>query len=342
MLVLAGCGQDPAGLPTSADYSRAEQAWSDPWLAPATASVPEAGWGSPDGYVRREAGSRTTAYSTGSAQQALQREVDVARAGGWRLTGAVCGVEPTATLALGEGLEDGMAATVVARSEGPVVEVTVTGYVPHHLDRTWPSPEAVDVTCAADGGSPDGVEDVEDLALGLPLDGADDPAEPGVTAWQRDERDTAEQALVDAVNADAWVSGLGLVVGGDLTADDARRRAPTATTSTRAPLAAVVDDMTGWDLTWVACGRGRATEATARLVADDGVAVARLSGVRRRTEVTVTLPVAETPSPTWVAEVAVLEDPPCLDGPAGGPGDTGDTVAGVPVSLVGQAQPVAD
>lgn len=341
VLLLAGCSQDPAGLPTSADFSRAEQAWSDPWLAPATASVPEAGWGSPDGYVRREAGSRTTTYTSGTAQQALQREVDVARAGGWRLTGAVCGEEPTATLALGEGLEDGMAATVVARSEESVVEVTVTGFVPHHLDRAWPATPEIDALCPGDDASAEqqGVEDVDDLALGPPLDGAEDPAEPELTSWQRDARDATEQGLVDAVNADPWVSGLDLVVGGDLAADDARRRAPTAATSTRAPLASVVDRMSGWDLTWVACGSGRPTEATARLVTDDGVAVARLSGVRRSTEVTVTLPIAETPSPTWVAEVPVLADPPCLDEVAVGPGYT---VAGVPVSVVGQSQPVAD
>ena len=29
-LVLTGCGQDPAGLPTAADYDSAQRVWSDP------------------------------------------------------------------------------------------------------------------------------------------------------------------------------------------------------------------------------------------------------------------------------------------------------------------------
>ncbi len=341
-LLLGGCSQDARGLPTVADYDRAERAWSDPWLAPSRASVPEAAWGSPDGHVRREAGSRTTTYTSGTPQQALDREVEAAEAGGWRLTGLVCGAEPTAALALGEGLEDGMAATLVARREGrTTVEVTVTGYVPHHLDRSWPAPEAADLTCPADGGdaSPQGIEDTEDLVLGGPLDGADDVPEPDVTAWQQDDLSSTEKALAEAVNGDPWVRRLELVLGGDYAADDARRSAPSASTSTPAPLAEVVEDMADWDLTWITCSRGRDTEATARLVTDDGVAVARLTGLRRRTEVTVRLPLPEAPPPAWVADVPVLDDPPCLDDPVPGPAIT---VAGVPVTSVAESQPVSD
>ena len=101
-----------------------------------------------------------------------------------------------------------------------------------------------------------------------------------------------------------------------------------------------VGEMTGWDLTWVSCAQGRAAEASLRLVTDDGVAVARLSALPgRRTDVTVTLPIPEVPAPAWITEVPVLDDPPCL-GTA--PRGRRIWVAGTPVVVVTESQPVAD
>ena len=117
-LLLSSCSQDPAGLPTSVDYERAQRVWSDPWLAPDRALVPEAAWGSPDGYVRRDAGTRTTRYTSGSPEQALQREIASAQDAGWILTGLVCD-DLTASLARGTGLDDGATAVLRGRRDRP-------------------------------------------------------------------------------------------------------------------------------------------------------------------------------------------------------------------------------
>ncbi len=338
LLLLAGCSQDPAGLPTSVDYERAERVWSDPWLAPGTASVPEAGWGSPDGYVRRDAGTRTTRYTAGSPQQALQREIASAQDAGWILTGLVCdGL--TASLARGTGLDDGAIAVLEVAAAGRGAEVVVTGYVPHHLDGSWPAPStdpAFDGSCRNAAGQRPLADDV---SLGEPFDGGEEPAEPDTTTWQRESPSDEEQALLDAVNADPWVAGLGLVLDSELAADDTLRRAPTAdATATDALLADVVADMAGWELTWMSCGRGRATEATARLVTDDGVAVARLTGLPDRTDVTVTLPLPEAPPPDWIADVPALNSPACLTST---PRHRRIVIQGTPVTTVAESQPVA-
>lgn len=337
LLLLTGCSQDPAGLPTNADFERAQQAWSEPWLAPERASVPEAAWGSPDGYVRRDAGIRTTDYSGRTPEQALRSELAAAVAAGWRVTGTLCD-EPSAALAKGDGLADGMAATVSAERLDPAVRVTVTAYVPHHLDGDWPSLPESQETCVRETG----VEDlVEDIRLGAPFGGVDDPPEPDTTEWTRSEPSSDEQAFLAAVNADPWLAQQGVTVGAQLAADDARRLAPGAELSlTGQGVAEVTAAMAAWELTWVSCGQHRATEASLRLVTDHGVAVARLSEVAgRRTEVTVTLPIPETPAPAWIPEVPVLEDPPCLDTR---PRGRTVSVAGTPVAPVVESQPVSD
>lgn len=339
LLVLAGCSHDPAGLPTSVDYERAQRVWSDAWLAPGSAAVPEAAWGSPDGYVRRDAGTRTTRYPSGSPEQVLQREIAAARDAGWILTGLTCD-DLTASLARGNGLDDGAMAVVEAAAAGRGAEVVVTGYVPHHLDGSWPDPGTELVPGDICIGSGDDQRLADDVSLGEPFDGGEEPAEPDTTTWQRAASTDQEQALLDAVNADPWVQGLNVVLGSQLAADDALRRGATGSTSLRQPLGEVVAAMTGWELTWASCGRGRETTATARLVTTDGVAVARLTGLRGRTDVAVSLPIPETPSPDWVAEVPVLVGPACLSGgPVRG---SRILVEGTPVALVADSQPLAD
>ena len=178
------------------------------------------------------------------------------------------------------------------------------------------------------------------MSLGEPFDGGEEPAEPDTTSWQQGSRTDEEQALLDAVNADPWVGEVGLVLDSELAADDTMRRAPTAdATVPDALLADVVADMAGWELTWMSCGRGRATEATARLVTDDGVAVARLTGLPGHTDVTVTLPLPEAPAPDWVADVPALDAPACLTST---PRDRHVVIEGTPVATVAESQPVAD
>lgn len=329
--VLAGCSSsDPATLPTAVDYETAQYAWSDPWLAPEVGAVPEAAWGSPEGYVRREAGTRTTTYLGGTDERVLLREVDAAQAAGWTLTGATCGTDPTASFA-----KDAMTAVASAVEAGRGVEVEVTAYVRHHLDQSWPGTAPIRRSCLRGGGVA-ALQVPDELPLGPPYDGVEDPPEPDSSEWQRDTRTDDEQALLDAVNADEWVTGLGLTLASELAADDALRRAPTGTTTVDQPLAEVLAAMTGWQVTWVSCGRDREAEASARLVTDAGVAVARLGSDGSSTEVTVTAPVPETPDPAWVADVPVLEDPTCS------PRGNRILTRGTPVTLVGESQPVVD
>lgn len=341
LLGTSGCAQDPAGLPTEVDFERAQRVWSDPWLAPDQALVPGAAWGSPDGWVTREAGIRTTDYRDSQPLVALTREVTSALAEGWRLTGARCDGQPAASLVRGEGLETGTVAVARTDDLGPVTRVTVTGSVPHHLDGSWPAP-ADELTLAdscLSGGDAAGAS-VDDLDRGPPEDPPDDPARPDSDEWDRESPSADEEALLDAVNADPWIATLGLSISADLSADDALRRAPDATlTLDGQPLTEVVAAMSDWELTWMSCGRGRATEATARLVTDAGIAVARLTGLSRRTEVTVTLPLPEAPAPDWVAEVPSLADPSCLPGAPRGPRIV---LEGIPVATVSVSQPVAD
>lgn len=339
LLLLSGCSQSSAGLPTSVDYERAQRVWSDPWLAPETASVPEAAWGSPEGYVRRQAGTRTTRYTAGTPETVLTREVLAAQERGWTLTGLSCSEQPSASLARGDGLDSGATALVTAARDGAIIEVVASGSVPHHLDGSWPDPPAdLDVPSSCLFGGVD--SELVDRSLGAPWDETPD-AEGSETDWRRDAPTADEQALLDAVNADPWVRGLDVTLDARLAADDALRRAPTAsTTLPGTTVSEVVAEMAGWDLTWVSCGRSRATEASARLLTDDGVAVARLTGLPGRTEVTLTLPIPETPAAEWVAEVPVLDGAACVSETPPRRGRI--VVQGTPVALVGVSQPVAD
>lgn len=334
-LLLAGCGQDPASLPTAADYATAERAWSDPWLAPASATVPEAGWGSPDGYVQRETGTRTTRYTTGGPAQALRREVVAATARGWRLTGLTCAT-PAASLVRGTGVDDGLAATVQVSGTTGAVDALVTGIAPHHLDGAWPAVDApaLDLAGSCLAGGPERA--LREDSLGTPYD-AREAEDPEHTTWRRDVLSGPERRLAAAVAADPWVREAGLAVGtGRLAADDARRRAPVGTLTLPRPLAEVVAAMGDWQVTWAACGPGRVTELTARLRTDDGPAVARLTGIAGSTTVTVTLPLPEAPAPAAIEQVPALTDPPCLAAPP-----AADTVAGTPVATVSVSQPVS-
>ena len=339
-LLLAGCAHDPAGLPTTVDLERAERVWSDPWVAPDDASVPGVSWGAPDGFVSRSAGRRSTEYRGGTPTDALVREVTAATTAGWSLAGATCGAKPSASLTRGDGLEDGAVAVVTAEELRPVIAVEVTAAVPHHLDGDWPvTATGLDLADTCLGGGAETGRSLGELSDGEPVDPPEDPEQPDSDEWQRDSPTDDEQALYDAVNADPWVQGLGLRIDPTLRADDARRHAPGGELSLRGQTVAdVLADMEGWELTWMSCGRGRATEATARLTTDAGVAVTRLTELRGATDVGIRLPIPETPDPEWVAEVPVLEEPTCLSSP---PTDDSVVLEGVPVALLGQSQPFA-
>ena len=338
--LLAGCSRGADGLPTSLDFQRAQTVWSDPWLAPDQALVPEAAWGSPDSYVRREAGTRATTYRGGSPEVVLSREVAAALARGWTLTGATCGDEVSVSLARGDGVDSGATAVATAAREGRTTEVFVTGSVPHHLDGAWPSPDTeLDPADSCLAGGPE--TDVVDLSLGEPLGDVQD-SDGTKAEWQRDAPSPDETAVLDAVNENPWLQEIGLTVGSaDLAADDAMRRAPTGRAElTDTSLVDLLDGMAGWTLTWASCGRGRPTELTARLAIGAGSAIARISVVGSRATVTIGLPMAETPVNEWVLGVPRLDaGARCLGGP---PPGRRIVTEGIPVATVAESQPVAD
>lgn len=338
--LLAGCSRGAEGLPTGLDFQRAQTVWSDPWLAPDRALVPEAGWGSPDGYVRREAGTRTTAYRGGTPEAVLSREVAAALARGWVLTGATCTDQHAVSLARGDGLDSGATAVAVATREGRALEVVVTGSVPHHLDGSWPAPGAeLDPADTCLKGGPD--TELVDVSLSEPFGEVQD-TDGTESEWQRDEGGPEQAQLLEAVNEDPWVQEIGLNVGSaDLAADDAMRRAPTGRAEvTGTPLTDLVDGMGGWELTWASCGRGRPTELTARFLTGVGSAVARISAVGDRVTVSVALPMPEAPVNEWVSGVPKLDaDARCLAGP---PPGRRIVTEGIPVATVAESQPIAD
>jgi len=341
-LVLAGCsGVDPAKFPTSVDYERAQRVLSDPWLSPSHGEITESST-NPEA-VDRHVGGRSTRYVARDPAAVARREIEAARAAGWRLTGVEC-PPPShgervveASLARGTGIEDGVVAVLRVEHDGAGRETRaqVDGYAAHHLDREWPAVAAPALaparSCLRGGPGQPLPEDIEDGRV-------PEGEEPERTEWSRESLDDGERALVGEVNADPWVSALGLAVPERLEGADWKqvRAAPSATVRVSRPPAQVARGMGAWEVTWVACGHGRSTELSARLETGHGVAVARLSGIGARTEITVGVPLPEIPPPAWISEVPALDSPPCLAGPERTPLVT----EGTPVALVTASQPV--
>lgn len=347
-LLLTGCSSLPGDLyADDVDLTRAQAVWADPWVAPSTLSVPEAGYGSND-QVTRRAGTRTTTYAGVDATVATSQEVASAEAQGWSLVGVTCDPDDVRAVLAKGGTDPDTAAVTEVRAEpdDELVQVQVEAEVAHHLDDDWPDlgpAVTVEDTCLAGA---DG-----DPAPALPGGEPRGPADDGVDApaWSDDGPTADDEARSDALGDDPWFQSLGVSLQDPDTAEgDHRRHAPsvegTLSPGPRRPLAAVaavVESMTGWQPTYAACSRPTGGVVTLRLDNDAGPVVARLEalpGDAGAVSWTVTLPVVGGPDQSWVDQVPALESPTCLAG--GSPRQP--VVEGTPVGLIDQLQPLQE
>jgi hypothetical protein len=347
-MLLTGCSDLPGDLyADDVDLTRAQAVWADPWVAPSTLSVPQAGYGS-NGQVSRQAGTRTTTYVGVDASVAVAQEVVGAEDRGWTLVGATCDPDQVRAVLTRGGTEPGSAALAEVRAEpdDEFVDVSVEAQVPHHLDDDWPDlGPAVDVadTClsGASGNLAPELPDAE--PRGSADDGVDRPEWTGAGPTADDD------ARVAALDDDTWFGSLDTKVSDpDTTGGDRQRHAPSAagslTPGPRRPLAAlssVVDSMTGWEPTYAACSRSTGGVVTLRLVGDAGPVVARLEAVpgdAGAVSWTVTLPIVSGPDQSWVDQVPALEDPTCLAGAS----PRQPLAEGTPVGLIAELQPLQE
>jgi hypothetical protein len=348
VLLLTGCSDLPGDLyADDVDLTRAQAVWQDPWVAPSRLTLPEAGYGS-NGQVKRTAGVRETTYAGVDAATATAQEVAGAEEQGWSLVGASCNAEDVTAVLTRGGTEPDAAAVaqLEAEADDGFVDVAVSAEVPHHLDQDWPDlgpTVAVEDTCLAGGtGHP-----APDLPGGKPRGDADDDVD--APSWPGDGPSAADEARLAALEDDAWFASLDVPVSEpDSAGGDRQRHAPSAhgtlSPGARRPaaaLAAVVDSMTGWRLTYVACSPSTGAVATLRLETDDGPVVTRLeaaAGDAGAVSWTATLPVVGGPDQSWVDQVPPLESPTCLAATA----PRQPVVEGTPVGLIGELQPLQE
>ena len=346
----AGCTSDNQEFAsTDTDLARAERVWADPWVAPVELAVPTSGYGS-NGLVVRFAGSRETAYRGGPKGAALL-ETQAALDHGWDLYAVRCSPrEVTAQVVRGNSLDDAALVTVTATREPGASHsaVSVAAIVPHHADGSWPVDDAgTDLrdTCLRGGGS----GELARLPEG-PTDGDGEAGPEDFEGWRRDELSGDEAALLDEVAADPWVRRVGAVIDPPSMRDGDSRRfgsfaggtLPDPSASPRKSVADVVEGMSGWEPSWVACGPGRAGSVDVRLrrVTEHGVATARVwqdPSLGDEVGWSVAVPVPEAPVPDRVTEVPALDDPVCL-GTARLPRAL--TIEGEPVAVPYRLQPV--
>lgn len=294
---LAGCSAGPRIVSDGSDLDAAAAVWSDPWVAPTSATVAGPALGS-DGQVTRVVGRRSTAYATG-VEVAARAEVDLAADAGWRPTSSTCGTTVQVALV---GPDDALAQLVVT-PDGGSATAALQVVVPHHLDTGWEAPDPVADTCL-DGRAtgfvppplqsrPVGEEDADDV-------GTD------AAAWPDDRPD---DGAVAAASSDPGLVALGLrVVAPRLETGVNRRRAPAAeATVTARSLARLARRLAGWDLTYAACGAGGPVRATFARDLDGSPAVLSVSLAGGDAQVRVVLPATDGPAPGWLDGLEPLD-----------------------------------
>ena len=220
--------------------------------------------------------------------------------------------------------------------------------VPHHADGSWPVTDerlTLGDTCFRGAGSTPLVSLPD-----APTDGDGEAGPEDFDGWRRDELSDDEAALLDDVGADPWVRRVGVALTPPSMRDGDSRRFGSSVTGTlpagdpdpRRAVAAVVDEMTAWEPTWVSCTSTGTVDVRLRLVTGHGVATARVlqdpaSGAQVSWSIAV--PVPEAPVPTRLTQVPALTDPACL-GPD--PLPRALTLEGEPVAVPVRLQPVID
>ena len=207
---LAACSDDAELASDTSDLDAAIVVWSDPWVAPTTATVAGPALGS-DGMLDRVVARRETSYDTG-VRATARVELGAARAAGWSPTSSTCTDRVEVALASRDG--DAVARLVVSRERpGSVAELQVAAR--HHLDSSWQAPDAVDATCLDDDAAPTFVAPpLSGEALGGVTDDRD-------AEWQHS--DPAED-FVEAVDDDPSMQDLGVTVAVPRLQDGVNRR----------------------------------------------------------------------------------------------------------------------
>jgi hypothetical protein len=322
---LAACSTDSRLVSDAGDLDVAVHVWSDAWVAPTAATVAGPSLGS-DGMLDRVVARRETSYATG-VRAAARSELRVARSTGWATTSSTC--QDTVQIALVSPNEDALAQLVVTPDDqGSTASLQVA--VRHHLDASWPVPEVVDGTCL-DGDSRAFVPPpLSGESLGSVTD--DRAAE-----WQHS--DPAED-FVDAVDADPAMQQLGVAVEVPRLQDGTnRRQAPAAEVDTTVDsLADLAGRLSGWRLTYAACGGGGPVRATFVQDIADGHAVLTAEVRPEGSQVRVTLPMTEGPTGEWLDAIQVLDPTACTGTEAPRRLETYGTPAVLPTALT----PIAD
>ncbi|CAN7478347.1 hypothetical protein [Knoellia sp. LjRoot47] len=308
VVTLAGCQTEKDGrtFPDATDLTRAQAAWSDPWIAAAKATT--VGPNGPAPAVSRSVAGR--AYVTTSAPRAaVATEVRAATGAGWNLVQAECAPDEqgfpgaaSAQLVRGTG-DDAITAllrastalpdTTPSASGSPVpgasdrTQVGLEAVVPHHLERAPAPSPSLDpaTTCLFTGAAP----------TASPTDTAAPPvvSSPAALTGERvkppvwPDEDTSDMAAdVKVIEGDPGLASLGLKVGtpGSRGESEARDAAGGSVSGVAAPggLPALVDSLTssGWVLTYAACiGPGAPNVAELTRPAGTRSAVLRLSQV---------------------------------------------------------------
>lgn len=289
----------------TSDVVAAAAVWTDPWVAPTDATVAGPGLGS-NGFVSRTVGSRVTRYDA-PVRAVAADELALALDAGWMPTSSAC--NETIEIALVAGGGSLATALLTVAIDGDRTVASVEAYTPHHLDTGWTQPSPIGQSCL-DNGVDDLVPPVADSAP----ERSDDPPDTGTPSWKRGTPSADERDVLDRLAADPALLRLGanVVVSDRPTGVNRRVAYGTETTTGATTLDGLVEQLPGWDLTYAACGGGGPVRATF-LGADLDVVLAATIDADGAT-VTVTTPVIEGPAPTWLDELAPLDERRCLGG----------------------------
>ncbi|GAA5106068.1 hypothetical protein GCM10023339_02610 [Alloalcanivorax gelatiniphagus] len=325
--LLGGCSDDPGITSDRADLESAVAVWSDPWVAPTSATVAGPALGS-NGQVSRVVARRTTAYDRG-VRSAAQSELHWAKSHGWSRTSSTCGDSVQVALVSPDG--EALAQLVVT-PDGDGAEAAVQVVTRHHLDASWEVPGTIERTCLDTGSPP-----FEAPALASTPIGDADATDDTEASW---EDDGADDALLEEAHADPALDALGLQVAAPgLEVGVNRRLAPAAEGTTDATtITDLAEQLPDWRLTYAACGGQGATLATFVRELGSGPAVVSARLDADGTSLRVTLPMTEGPDPTWLDDLVPLEGSACLGDTSRLPRHSGGTPAVLPTELT----PIAD